>query len=127
MANTDALSAIKDIKEALAEYGSSIEIETPSETSLTDYDPLNPQPELPPVITTGKGIISSEATPNVGNAYLNSEENASYQLAIKTYLEGKEVTKNDKLVFNGSLYEIVYVANKILQDTLILQEILVRK
>ena len=123
--NPDALEAIVDIKEAIAEYGSTITIKGNSTDAVYDsYGNITtPAVQDPDEIT--KGIVKTEATVSVADAFSKTNL-GNYELAIKIY-SPNIITKANSLVYKGNTYEIIFVSLKTLQDTNILYELLVRK
>jgi len=119
----DADEAIIDIIEAIEEYGSTIQIVT-----LTKVVPYNPYKgeEYTETIVDTKALISNEATSKVNDNFIANNINSSYDLSIKIYSD-IVITKSNKIIFDGNTYEISYVSSKILQDTTLIYELLIRK
>lgn len=128
MANTDALEAIKDIKEAIEEYGNTISIRTETQDQSI-YDPRNPNAGLIYQDVNTKGIVKTEATQRVVDAFENIAKIegsvTSFELAI--IFSGEEtVSKKNKLIYRGDDYKIVFVSEKTIQDTIISYEVLAK-
>lgn len=119
MNNLDALNAIVDIKEAIAEYGSTIKIIT---NEQTDYDPYEGATVSRTEIPT-KGIIKRSST----NEALNKSVD-NYELSIMFY-SSNEITTDNLINYKDNDYEIVPngLAEKILQDTTLIYEALVKR
>jgi len=73
-----------------------------------------------------KGLPSSEATESVANAYRNGSDTNTFELSIKFYTESV-ITKDNKMIYDSKDYEIVYVSKKVLQDTTLLYEALIKR
>ena len=124
--NSDATEAIQDIIEAIEEYGSTIRIATETESG---YDPYTGATYSTTYEDT-KAIISSLATQRVQEAFQNISKIegviSAYDLSIKLYTT-TELTKANKIVYDGNTYEITFISDKILQDTRIIYELLIKK
>lgn len=113
---SEAAEAIGDIVEALNEYGTSITLRTISEDS---YDPYTGTATTE-VDTDLKAFISLEASRVVSQQFAKN----TYDLALKTF-HTEKITKSNKIVYNGEVYNITYVSSKVLQDTTLLYELLI--
>ena len=113
---SEATEAILDIVEALNEYGTSISLRSVSENS---YDPYTGA-STTEVDTGLKAFISLEASRVVSQQFAKH----TYDLALKTF-HTEKITKADKIVYDGEVYNIVYVSSKVLQDTTLLYELLI--
>ena len=123
---TEAQSAIIDIQDALAEYGSTI---TFKKASQGTYNPNSGAVDTYEDVEL-KAIVRREATERVVNAFqdLSKIENseASYDIALMFYHTEKP-TKKDRISFNGDIYKIKYVSSTILQDAVIKYEVLISR
>lgn len=119
--NQEALDAIVDIKEAIAEYGSSIKIATESETG---YDPYSGA-TYTTTYTDTKGLVGRTASSDL-QIKIRSDLIGSYEMSIVLYIDS-EITKDNNIVFKEEEYDIKYIDKKFLQDTLIKYELLVAK
>jgi len=114
---SDATDAIKDIKEAIAEYGSDIKIVTLTEG---DYDPYTGATITRTEVPT-KALISGTSTNEILNKAVDT-----FDLSIKMY-DSTEITKDNLINFRGDDYEILFVDTKVLQNETLLYELLVKK
>lgn len=121
--NQDALNAIVDIKEAIAEYGSSIKILTQTAGEWDSYGNIVIPEGTSEVIT--KALIGSSATDKLLTK-LSGDILNSYSLSMRLY-SSTEITKANTISFRGDEYEIVFIDEMILQDTTLIYEILVKK
>lgn len=119
---SEATDAILDIIDGQNEFGSSIKITSEVETG---YDPYTGATYATTFADT-KAFIKTEATPKVYDSFVNESTNSAYDMSIKLYFD-TTITKDNKVVFKGNSYEIVFISETILQDTTILYELLVRK
>ena len=114
---SDVTDAIKDIKEAIAEYGSNISIITLIEGA---YDPYQGATETR-VETNTKALVGSTSTNEILNNIIDS-----YELSIRLY-SAVEIKKDNLINFRGNDYKILYVDTKVLQNETLLYELLVQK
>lgn len=119
---TDAQSAIIDIQEALAEYGSVITFKSVTQGV---YSPLTGNAETT-TDTITKAIIKRYASKELSEVVKDNVAVNSYELSAMFYHSG-EVKVNDKIVLNGATYNIIYVSPLYLQDVIIKYEVLIKK
>ena len=124
MSNAKALSAIVKIKKAIDKYGSDIKIVTFVSGSKNSYGGVVKSKSNSYEIT--KGLISSEASESVDTAYRGGSKTNTYELSIKLYSES-EINKDNKIVYLGHEHKIVYVSSKVLQNTTLLYEVLIKR
>lgn len=123
MANTDALEAIKDIKEAIEEYGSSIILRLETQNQAT-YDPRSPDTGVTVTDTPMKALISTEASKDLATS-MPKDLIGTYEIAMKLYTT-LELTKAYKIVYDGKEWEVLYPSKRVLQDTTLMYEVLVK-
>lgn len=117
--NADALDAIKDIKEAVEEYGSDIILVKLTEGGYDPYTgPIETREETPT-----KAIIKSTTS----NESLAKAVD-TYELSIMVYSD-IDITIDNLINFRGNDYKIVPkgLDSKILQNETLLYELLVKK
>ena len=119
---SEATDALIDIKEAIEEFGSTIRISTETETG---YDPFEGA-TFTTTFEDTKGFTNTEATPKVFESFSAMTSNSAYDLSVLTFSD-TPITKDNKIVFRGNSYEILFVSETILQDLTLLYELLVRK
>ena len=119
---SDATEAIQDIIEAIEEYGSTIRIATETETG---YDPYTGATYSTTYEDT-KAVISKHASKSMSEVMEANRITSAYDLSIKLYTT-TELTKANKIVYDGDTYEITFISDKILQDTRIIYELLIKK
>lgn len=115
---TDARSAIIDIQEALAEYGSAITFKSVTQGV---YSPLTGNVETT-TDTVTKAIIKRFASKELSEIVAVN----SYELAAMFYHSG-EVKVKDKIVLGGATYNIIHVSPLYLQDIIVKYEVLIKK
>jgi len=123
---SEATSALKDIKQALEDYGTSITLRF---VIQGEYDPLTGQTETSTDIDL-KAIIKNNKTEKDNNAlqYKGRIEGVVNSEVLELMLYSDvEPTKKDKIVFNNVEYDITKVTKSILQGTVLKYEILARK
>lgn len=127
MANQDAIEAIVDVKEALAEYGESVGlIKKGTEAVYDEWGDTIITPAQPDTETTIDGIPKDIATDKI-LARLTDTQKESYSLYMLIYTT-EEINKVDYLInFQNEKYEIVELFTKRLQATDIIQELLLKK
>jgi len=118
---TDAQSAIIDIKEALAEYGSAI---TLISVTQTGYNPATGGTETT-ASTSTKAIIKQYASTELSARVADNVALNSYQLSAMFYFDGV-VDIGDRITFRGETMNIIYVMPLYLQDTVIKYEVLLK-
>ncbi len=125
MSNQEALSAIEDIKAGFGEYANSINLRQQTQ-SLTPadagYSSSNP--------ALNKGTITDSA---VIKAFVDDtpvEEQQHHNIAgkrVKTFTFYTELSFNkvdSKIMYKSDEYEIKYIGETIIQDTVILYEVI---
>lgn len=120
----DAQLAIIDIKQALEDYGSDIKIRTITKGSLADYDPRNPTSGETKIDVSTKAIVRTQATKDLAVTMPQDLIN-NYETSMVLYSD-TNITKENKIVFEGLVKEIVYINKKMLQNTTISYELLVK-
>ena len=120
----DAQLAIEDIKQAMKEYGSNVTIEKSTDEVRDSYG--NVITPATTVETNLKALIASRAA-DENLSKLTKDEKQSYNLSIRFYTT-KPINKQDYTVaYNGETYQIVNIFEKVLQNTVLIYEILVKK
>ena len=122
MANTDALEAIEDIKQAIEDYGSDIKIGV--ETEVLPYNPYIGK-QFTTAYTDTKALIAKTASTDLSSK-LTPDQLNSYERAIKVY-SATEITKAMKIQIVGIDYNISIIDITELQNTIILYELLIAK
>lgn len=119
---TDAQSAIIDVQEALAEYGSAITFK-----SITQgvYSPLTGNTETS-TDTATKALIKRFASKELSEIVKDNIAVNSYELSAMFYHSGT-VKLNDKIVLSGVTYNIIYVSPLYLQDIIVKYEVLIKQ
>ena len=125
---SDSTDAIKDILEAIEEYGSDIAIITqaqdiPFGDPFYDYDNADNNKGVETVSDTFKAIIKSEASSSLANQ--PESVVGKYNLAITFYTTIPFNRNDNKILYNGERYEITYISKKVLQNLTISYEVLV--
>lgn len=124
--NQDALDAIKDIKEAIAEYGSDITLEVAPTDAIRDSYGIITTPGTDGKSIPMKALISTSATDGLLSKLTNDVLN-SYGMALRIYTT-EEINKEDYQVnFRGKKYAISFIDEKILQNTTYMYEILTKR
>ncbi len=119
---TDAQSAIIDIQEALAEYGSVITFKSITQGA---YDPLTGNTETS-TDTITNAIINRFASRELSEIVKDNTTVNTYELAAMFY-HASTVKVNDKIVLNGATYNIIHVSPLYLQDVIIKYEVLIKR
>lgn len=120
--NQDAIDAVNDIIEAINEYGSSITIQTIT-PEVSDSYGIVTTPEII-VNEVTKALPRQEASANFSEGLLKSI--GSFELSLTLYTV-TTLTKAHKIAYNSNTYNIVYISDKVLQDTRIIYEVLVAR
>jgi len=114
---SEATSVLKDIKQALSDYGTGVVLRVVTQSS---YDTQTGQTETTTDINLN-AFIRNNKTEKVPKETINSKV-----LELMLYSD-IEPTKKDKIVFNNVEYDIIKVTESILQGTVLKYEILARK
>ena len=120
--NDEALSAVNDIIEAIDEYGSAIIIQTITPEVSDAYGVVTT-----PAVTVSevtKGLPTKQASADFSQGLLDTI--GSFELAIKLYTV-TELTKANKILYKSKTYNILYISEKVLQDTRLIYEVLVAR
>jgi len=124
MSNAKALSAIDKIVKAIEKYGSDIKIVTFVAGETDSYGDVIVAERNDYEDT--KGLISNEASESVATAYRGGSNPNTYELSIKLFTKN-EINKDNKLIYSGHEHEIVYISSKVLQNTTLLYEVLIKR
>ena len=122
---SEALDAITDIQAELLEYGTNISIRTYTEGSYNSYTgSIETYTDVPT-----KAFIQSVSTGQVLNSLMQNLASTTigdYDLTVKC-CSSSVIDKSHKIIYNLEEYNIMYVNSKVLQDTTLIYEILIRK
>lgn len=113
----DAQSAIIDIQDALAEYGSNV---TLNQITVGAYNPSTGETTNTTVSTALKAIIKKIASEDVLREY---KEAYTYSLML---YHTSAIERLDTITIAGITYQVVFVSPMILQDIPIKYEVLVK-
>ncbi len=104
---SEALEAIKDIKQALNDYGSDITIKINVEGV---YDPVEGEglPSITNVVT--KALVDNYNRMEMQDPNVNLKDKK-----FKLFYDG-EIDHNDTILFDGKIYSIERIDKKILQN-----------
>lgn len=119
---SDAQSAIVDIQEALAEYGSTVTFRSVTQGV---YTPLTGNAETN-TDTVTKAFIKQFATKELSDSIKDNVAVNSYELAAMFYITGT-VKLNDKIIIGGVVYNIIYISPLYFQDIIVKYEVLIKK
>jgi hypothetical protein len=119
----DAQSAIIDIKDALAEYGSDVTLNT---ITVGAYNPITDTTTSTTVSTPMKALIKHSATAKTAESFRLQNPTSSYDYALMLY-STIEPEINDTVTIGSGVFNIVFVDKLILQNTIIKFEVLVKK
>ena len=118
----DAKEAIVDIAEAIEEYGSDVSVRTITKDQSL-YDPRNPSAGIINTDVPTKALINTEASKDLATS-MPKELIGTYQIAMKLQ-STTPITKANKIIYDGKVYEILYPSKRVLQNELLMYEILV--
>ena len=121
---SDALEAIEDIKEALAEFGSSIVIKKETSEVRDSYGNIITPADYVNINT--KALIGNQATDKLLSKLTDDQKN-SYSLSLRLYTT-ELINKEDyQIEFRSKDYEIFMIDETILQDETLLYEVLLKR
>jgi SPP1 family predicted phage head-tail adaptor len=123
MINNDALDAIKDIKEALAEYGNTITIKKVTQGA---YNTQTGTTSKVVVDIPSKAIVKKYASDALTRTISANTTISTFELSLLVY-HTEEIKKDWQIVFKGQTYNILYVSPNELQDMTISYELLIKR
>lgn len=120
---TDAFEAIRDLQEALTEYGSDI---TLKKVIQGTYNPQTGNTTQTVTDYNMRAIIKRYASESLSRSISENTIVSSYELSLLVY-HTEEIKKDWKVIFKGQTYQILYVSPTTLQNENISYELLIKK
>lgn len=119
---SEATEAISEISEALAEYGSDINL---IQVVEGEYDPITGETSKVDLITPMKAFLPNKATSSViSNSQIVTT--SSYDIIFQIYHD-EEITESWEIEYKDDTYEIVLIDSTVLQNETLLYEVVAKK